>query len=98
VEAVANGNEALHVVKSFTPDVIVMDLSMPELDGIQTSLRLKHDMELRDIPIVVLTAYPLMGCDAVRAGCDDFLFKPCAVSDLQETLLRAVRASEHRGR
>ncbi len=66
------------------PDLILMDLSLPVIDGWEASRRLKADPELRHIPVIALTAHAMQGDEAkARAcGCDDYLAKP-----IDETLL-----------
>ena len=88
VEA-ANGLEAIQQATSVLPDVIVMDLSLPELDGWEATRRIKSEPKTGRIPIVALTGHTLEGPtqDARRAGCDVFLAKPC----LPDTLLQTIR-------
>jgi CheY-like chemotaxis protein len=89
VEA-ANGLEAIEQATAVLPDVIVMDLSLPELDGWEATRRIKSEPRTGRIPIVALTGHTLEGParDARRAGCDAFLAKPC----LPDTLLETIRA------
>lgn len=73
-----NGNEAMDILQTSRPDLILMDLSLPEMDGWQLTRKIKADNELKSIPLIVLTAHAL---DADResaydAGCDDFDVKP----------------------
>ena len=72
------------------PDVIVMDLSMPGLDGIEATRRLKADPRTSHIPVLLLTAYPLNAVQggALEAGADDFLTKPCLPDDLEQHVQR----------
>jgi two-component system cell cycle response regulator DivK len=88
VEA-ANGLEAIEQATAVLPDVIVMDLSLPELDGWEATRRIKSQPKTGGIPIVALTGHTLEGPtqDARRAGCDAFLPKPC----LPDTLLETIR-------
>jgi two-component system cell cycle response regulator DivK len=85
----SNGIEALQKAIAFIPDVVVMDLSLPMLDGWEATRRLKRDPRTRSIPVVVLTGHALEGHSqsAREAGCDGFLAKPC----LPETLLEEVQ-------
>ena len=75
------------------PDVIVMDLSMPGLDGIEATRRLKADPRTSHIPVVMLTAYPL---NAVQGGAldraDAFLTKPCLPDDLEQQVQQLLVA------
>lgn len=72
------------------PDLVVMDLSMPEMDGWEAIRKLKADRATRDIPVIVLTGYGLAGHgQAANAGCAAYLVKPCLPEDLVG-VLRAV--------
>ncbi len=83
VEA-ADGQEALAKAASLRPDVIVMDLWMPHLDGWESIRRLKASPTTADIPILVLTgdAYSHARREAVEAGCQAYLVKPCLPMDV----------------
>ena len=85
----ANGAEAIAKAKESVPDLIVMDLSLPVLDGWEATRRLKSDPKTRHIPVIALTGHALEGHSegARQAGCDGFLAKPC----LPEKLLDTVR-------
>ncbi len=73
-----NGQEGIDVVKSETPDIILMDLSLPVVDGWTAAERLKADTTTQSIPIIALTAYAMKGDreTALEAGCDDYDTKP----------------------
>jgi CheY-like chemotaxis protein len=79
-----NGNEALEQAFALKPDLILMDLSLPGMDGWEATRRLKADEATRHIPIVALTGHALAGASegAKRAGCDSFVTKPCLPDDL----------------
>lgn len=83
VEA-ANGLEALQRAIDSTPDIILMDLSLPVMDGWEATRRLKADPRTSSIPVVALTGHALSGTNegAVKAGCDAFVTKPCLPEDL----------------
>jgi CheY-like chemotaxis protein len=84
----SNGVEAIEQARNASPDVVVMDLSLPVLDGWEATRRLKADARTRHIPVVALTGHALEGHSqgAREAGCDWFLAKPC----LPETLLSTL--------
>jgi two-component system, cell cycle response regulator DivK len=90
VEEADNGHQALDKAFTLRPDVIVMDLSLPGLDGWEATRRLKQDPRTCDIPVIALTGHALAGHSerAFDAGCDAFITKPC----LPERLLDEIRA------
>jgi CheY-like chemotaxis protein len=87
-QVAANGKEALEIVESFGPQVILMDLMMPVLDGLEATRRLKADAKTRGIPVVALTgnATPHGVAAAHKAGCDDLLPKPIVFQELVDRL------------
>ena len=89
VEQASNGLEAIEVALRARPDVVVMDLSLPIMDGWEATRRLKADARTRNIPVIALTGHALAGHSkgARDAGCDDFLVKPC----LPEALVEKVQ-------
>ena len=84
-----NGLEAVEKAQEFLPAVILMDLSLPVMDGWEATRRLKGDERTRNIPVVALTGHALDGHsrEAQDAGCDAYVTKPC----LPDALLREVR-------
>jgi two-component system cell cycle response regulator DivK len=104
VAEAADGEEAVEVARRRLPDAIVMDLSLPVMDGWEATRRLKADERTRHIPIIALTGHALAGHSrgAREAGCDAFLAKPCLpemlVDKVQELLNRCDRIErEERG-
>jgi two-component system, cell cycle response regulator DivK len=85
-----DGLDALAKAAALRPDVIVMDLSLPGMDGWEATRRLKADIATRHIPVIALTGHALSGSDehARAAGCDAFLTKPCDPEDLAATIDR----------
>lgn len=78
VATAEDGEEALSVVREVKPDLVLMDLSLPKLDGWEATRRLKADSATRHIPVIALTAHALSGDydKAIAAGCDDYDTKP----------------------
>ena len=73
-----NGQEALEAVAKHKPDLILMDIQLPVMDGYEATRRIKSNPEWKAIPIIVVTSYALSG-DAEKAraaGCDDYVTKP----------------------
>jgi two-component system cell cycle response regulator DivK len=75
---VENGEEALAAIAKQRPDLILMDVQLPIMDGYHATRRIKADPALRSIPIIAVTTYALGGEDkrARAAGCDDYVAKP----------------------
>jgi CheY-like chemotaxis protein len=73
-----DAQEALRVVSAVTPRLILMDIQLPDMDGLELTRRLKLDPRYRDIVIVALTAYAMKGDEekAKTAGCDGYVTKP----------------------
>jgi two-component system cell cycle response regulator DivK len=94
VAEAADGAEAVTTAIALLPDVVVMDLSLPVLDGWEATRRLKGDARTRHIPVVALTGHALEGHSqgAREAGCDAFLAKPCLPEKLLETVERMLPA------
>jgi two-component system cell cycle response regulator DivK len=84
VETATNGREAIDQAIALQPDLILMDASMPVLDGWQATRELKENPATRHIPILALTAHAFDDArqEARAVGCDDFVTKPCLPDDL----------------
>ena len=80
----ANGKEALDQAFANRPDIIIMDLSLPVMDGWEATRRLKADQRTNAIPVVALTGHAMQGHSkgAMEAGCDSFVAKPCLPDQL----------------
>jgi len=74
----ADGQEGIRVAEQERPDLILMDLSLPVMDGWEATRRLKANQTLKNIPIIALSAHAMMGDEekARECGCDDYLSKP----------------------
>jgi len=77
IEAV-NGQEGVELAERERPELILMDLSLPVMDGWEATRRIKANPDLRSIPVIALTAHAMVGDEkkALAAGCDDYLVKP----------------------
>ncbi|NUR35501.1 MAG: response regulator [Gemmatimonadaceae bacterium] len=84
VETAANGREAVEMAGRLQPDLILMDASMPVLDGWQATRELKAGSSTHHIPVIALTAHAFDDArqQAKAAGCDGFITKPCLPDDL----------------
>jgi CheY-like chemotaxis protein len=95
VEA-ANGIEALSLAGSVPPDIILMDLCLPVMDGWEATRKLKADQKTAGIPIVALTGQVLDGLTegARKAGCDALIEKPCPPEDLVREVRRLLSRTD----
>jgi CheY-like chemotaxis protein len=91
-----NGNEAVEQALALKPALILMDLSLPGMDGWEATRRLKADETTRHIPIVALTGHALAGASegAKKAGCDSFVTKPCLPDDLVVEVRRMLSTAK----
>jgi two-component system cell cycle response regulator DivK len=91
IEAVT-GEEGLASAEAQVPDLILMDIQLPGIDGYETTRRLKADPALRHIPVIAVTSYALSGDDvkALEAGCDAYVTKPFDPAELLEKIREYV--------
>ena len=73
-----DGAEGVRMTQEHKPDLILMDLGMPVMDGWEATRKIKADDTVKDIPIIAVTSHAMVGdeIDARKAGCDDYLPKP----------------------
>jgi two-component system cell cycle response regulator DivK len=78
ITEVENGEDALAAIAKQRPDLILMDIQLPVMDGYEATRRIKADPDLRSIPIIAVTSYALSGEEkkARAAGCDEYVPKP----------------------
>lgn len=97
VAEATNGQEALDKIASEQPAVVVMDLSMPVLDGWETIHRIKTDPRTADIIVIALTANStsLGWRRATSAGAQSVLMKPCLPQDLLGVIAALIRSTKH---
>jgi two-component system, cell cycle response regulator DivK len=86
----SNGQEAVDLAGREHPDLILMDLDLPILDGIAATQRIRQQAELEKVPIVAVTAYPMSytHVKAFAKGCDEYMRKPIDISDLESVVRR----------
>lgn len=97
VAEATNGVEAIEKTLELMPDIILMDLALPRMDGWEATRRLKMDERTRHIPIVALTGHALAGHaeGARQAGCDAFVTKPCLPDALVAEIERMLSLRSH---
>ena len=84
----ADGHTALYAIQHERPDLILLDINIPGVDGLEIARRVKSDQALAYIPVVATTANVLVGDRerCLEAGCDEYLPKPLDVRELQDIL------------
>jgi CheY-like chemotaxis protein len=85
-----DGREGIKLARADKPDLILMDIQLPVMDGIEATKILKSDPQTKNIPILALTSYAMKGDreKILQAGCDDYLAKPV---DVQEFLAKVAQ-------
>jgi two-component system, cell cycle response regulator DivK len=96
VDTALDAESAIEAIRNHHPDVILMDIQLPGIDGLELTRRLKADPATRDIVIVAVTAYAMKGdqAKAQAAGCDDYITKPIDTRTLPETIARHLARRE----
>ncbi|GAB5046763.1 response regulator [Thermodesulfovibrio sp. TK110] len=87
IEAV-DGEDALAKAIAYRPDLILMDISIPKIDGYEVTRRLKSRIDFKDTPIIAFTAHAMRGDQekALEAGCDGYIAKPINVREFPEQI------------
>jgi two-component system cell cycle response regulator DivK len=100
VETASNGREAIQLAVSLQPDLILMDASMPVLDGWQATRELKANPATKHIPVLALTAHAFDDArqEARSSGCDGFVTKPCLPDDLVAQVRATLEAGKKKRR
>jgi two-component system cell cycle response regulator DivK len=83
-----NGMEALDLARTHRPDLILMDIQLPEVSGLQVTQWIKEDPTLRHIPVIAITAFAMKGDEEKirQGGCEAYLSKPISVVKFLETV------------
>ena len=89
----ANGVEAIELTRKHRPHLIIMDIQLPEVSGLEVTKWIKEDDELCDIPIIAVTAFAMKGDEERirQGGCEAYLSKPISVSKFIETVQNYIR-------
>ena len=89
-----NGYEALDALKDERPDLIIMDIQLPEISGLEVTKWLKEDEDLRPIPVVAVTAFAMKGDEErIReGGCEAYLSKPISIAKFLATVRTYLEA------
>lgn len=95
VRTATDGPEVIPLVESVRPKLILMDIHLPTLDGLEVTRQLKADEATRRIPVLAVTAYAMKGDDekALEAGCDGYITKPIQMNELLEKIERMIASN-----
>ncbi len=87
-----NGMEALKLAKAHRPDLVLMDIQLPEVSGLEVTKWLKDDEDLRDTPVIAVTAFAMKGDEErIReGGCEAYISKPISVSMFLDTIRQFI--------
>ena len=87
-----NGMDALSIAKEHHPDLIIMDIQLPEVSGLEVTKWIKDDDELHDIPVVAVTAFAMKGDEErIReGGCEAYIAKPISIPAFIETIRKFI--------
>lgn len=85
-----DGGEALGLARQHHPDLILMDVQLPEISGLEVTRRLKSDDDLKSIPIVAVTAFAMKGDEekVLNSGCEGYISKPISVPEFLEIVAK----------
>ena len=87
-----DGIQALGIAREHRPDLILMDIQLPEVSGLEVTKWLKEDDELRHIPVIAVTAFAMKGDEEKirQGGCEDYIAKPITVSKFLQTVQKYI--------
>jgi two-component system cell cycle response regulator DivK len=88
-----NGTEAVGLARTHRPDLILLDIQLPEISGLEVTRQLKQDDELKGIPVVAVTAFAMKGDEEkiLEGGCEAYIAKPISVSTFMETIQTVLK-------
>lgn len=97
IHTAENGVQGLAVLETITPSFVLLDLSMPEMDGWEMLRRMREKVETQDIPVIALTAHAMAGDRerVMEAGFDGYIAKPFRLSTFMSEILRCFRELAH---
>jgi two-component system cell cycle response regulator DivK len=98
VTTAANGKQALEAARQDKPDLVVMDIQLPEMDGYETAERFKRDPALADIPLVGVSSFAMVGdrAKALKAGFAGYIEKPIDTDTFAQEIERLLKVQQSR--
>lgn len=88
-----NGMEAIDLAREHRPDLILLDIQLPEISGLEVTRQLKQDDELKSIPVIAVTAFAMKGDEEKirEGGCEAYIAKPISVTTFMETIQKVLK-------
>jgi two-component system cell cycle response regulator DivK len=88
-----DGTDTMQLTREHRPDLIVMDIQLPHVSGAEYTKMLKADDDLKDIPVLAVTAFAMVGDEMkiLKAGCDAYLCKPISILNFLETVTKLIK-------
>ncbi|MFT5540339.1 MAG: two-component system cell cycle response regulator DivK [Alphaproteobacteria bacterium] len=88
-----NGMEAVGLARLHRPDLILLDIQLPEISGLEVTKQLKQDDELKSIPVIAVTAFAMKGDEEKirEGGCEAYISKPISVTTFMETIQKVLK-------
>lgn len=88
----SNGMDALDLARAHHPDLIIMDIQLPEVSGLVVTKWLKEDEELQHIPVIAVTAFAMKGDEEriLAGGCEGYISKPISIPHFLETIAKYI--------
>lgn len=92
-----DGREAIALAREFEPSLILMDIQLPEISGLDITRELKQDEGLKHIPVVAVTAFAMKDDERkiLQAGCEGYISKPISIGPFMETIERFLKGPGH---
>lgn len=87
-----DGREALQLARDHSPDLIILDIQLPEISGLEVTRQLKEDEELKSIPVIAVTAFAMKGDEEKirKGGCEAYIAKPISVTNFISTIQKVL--------
>ena len=87
-----DGTKVLDIARAQKPDLILMDIQLPEVSGLEVTQMLKKEADLKSIPVIAVTAFAMKGDeDKIRqGGCEDYISKPISITDFMKVVQKYV--------
>lgn len=88
-----NGREAFELIKKHKPNLILMDIQLPEISGLEVTKWIKQDENVKHIPVIAVTAFAMKGDEEkiLQGGCEDYIAKPISVSSFLDVIQRYLK-------